>query len=75
MRVLAFGRLSDLPLDGVVIPAEIRDLEELRRLLGQRWPELNAPSVRVVVNQALVHENIAISPADEIAFLPPMSGG
>jgi molybdopterin converting factor small subunit len=75
VRVLAFGRLSGLPLDGLVIPPDIRDVEGLRQLLGQRWPELNEPTVRLVVNQTLVNDNIAISPGDEIAFLPPMSGG
>ena len=75
MRLLAFGRLSNLPLDGVVIPPDISDAGALRQLLGRRWPELNDGTVRMAVNQTLVHGNVALSPGDEIAFLPPMSGG
>ena len=75
MRLLAFGRLSHLPFDRVTVPADITDSMSLRQLLGERWPELNDPKVRLAVNQVLIHENVALSSGDEIAFLPPMSGG
>jgi molybdopterin converting factor small subunit len=75
MRLLAFGRLSHLPLGGLAIPSEIADSGGLRRFLGERWPELNEPTVRLAVNQTLIHGDVPISARDEIAFLPPMSGG
>jgi sulfur-carrier protein len=75
MRLLAFGRLSHLPLDSLTVPSDVTDSGGLRRLLGERWPELNDRTVRVAVNQTLIHEDVPISPGDEIAFLPPMSGG
>ena len=75
MRLLAFGRLSDLPFDGLAIPPDISDSKGLRCWLAERWPALNDPTVRLAVNQTLVHDNVPLSPDDEIAFLPPMSGG
>lgn len=75
MRLLAFGRLSHLPLDSAIIPPDVTHIDALRGLLGKRWPELNDPSVRLAVNRVLVHDNAGLSPDDEIAFLPPMSGG
>lgn len=75
MRLLAFGRLSHLPIDRVTVPPDITDSMSLRQMLGQRWPELNDPKVRLAVNQVLIHHNVALSHGDEIAFLPPMSGG
>jgi len=75
MQLLAFGRLSHLDMGGVDIPIEVTDSEALRRFLGERWPELNAPGVLLAVNQTLVRGAVPISPGDEIAFLPPMSGG
>ena len=75
MRLLAFGRLSHLPLGDFAIPSAIEDSESLRRLLGARWPELDDPGVRLAVNQVLVHGNVRLSAGDEVAFLPPMSGG
>jgi molybdopterin converting factor small subunit len=75
MKLLAFGRLSHLALDTADVPEEVTDSLTLRRFLGQRWPELNDPSVRLAVNQTLVHDVVPLAPGDEIAFLPAMSGG
>ena len=75
MRLLSFGKLSHLNLEGVAIPDEVTDSEALRRFLGERWPEIDTPEVRIAVNQVLVHDAVRLSAGDEIAFLPPMSGG
>ena len=75
MRLLAFGRLSHLPLESAVIPADVTHSNALRTFLGERWPEVNDPGVRIAINQMLVHGDVALSDGDEIAFLPPMSGG
>jgi molybdopterin synthase sulfur carrier subunit len=75
MKLLAFGRLSHLPLDQVDIPADVTDSDSLRRFVGKRWPELSHPGVRLAVNHTLIHDAVPLSPGDEIAFLPPMSGG
>ena len=75
MRLLAFGRLSQLGVEAVEVPAAVRDSDMLRRFLGERWPELNAPDVLLAVNQTLVRGKAMLSPDDEVAFLPPMSGG
>jgi molybdopterin converting factor small subunit len=75
MKLLAFGRLSHLALDTADVPEEVTDSLTLRRFVGQRWPELNDPRVRLAVNQTLVYDVVPLAPGDEIAFLPPMSGG
>lgn len=75
MRLLSFGRLSNLGLDGIEIPSDVADSDALRRFLGERWPEISAPDVRIAVNQTLVYGAVPLSPGDEVAFLPPMSGG
>jgi molybdopterin converting factor small subunit len=31
--------------------------------------------VQAAVNKALVREDVTLQPGDEVAFLPPMSGG
>jgi molybdopterin converting factor small subunit len=49
-------------------------------LISQRLDEkgmaaLGAENVRVAVNQALVAAPQTISPGDEVAFMPPVTGG
>jgi molybdopterin converting factor small subunit len=75
MRLLSFGRLSHLVLSDIEIPAGVTDSDALRLFVGERWPELNGPGVRIAVNHMLVHDVVPLSAGDEIAFLPPMSGG
>ena len=54
-------------------------LSALRELLAQDDPALGealaGKGVQIALNKALVRADTAISPGDEIAFLPPMSGG
>jgi molybdopterin converting factor small subunit len=80
--VLLFGRLKDafgaasVPLpDGVGTAAGLRArLAELNPGLAEA---IRAKTVRIAVNQSLVADEAAtqISAADEIALLPPLSGG
>lgn len=74
MRILFFGRLRDGPPAGPV-PPEVRDTDALRTWLGERRPELLDGSVRIAVNDEIVPGRRALDEDDEIAFLPPMSGG
>jgi molybdopterin synthase sulfur carrier subunit len=74
MKVLFFGRLRDGPPAGPV-PSGIGDVEALRAWLGHGRPELLDPSVRVAVNDEMLPGNRTLAEGDEVAFLPPMSGG
>lgn len=36
---------------------------------------VNAQGVQIAVNQAIVQDNAALADGDEVAFLPPVTGG
>ncbi|MEN3973456.1 MoaD/ThiS family protein [Sphingomicrobium sp. XHP0235] len=71
-KILFFGRLSGLSAEP---PAATTDSDIFRAALADRMPELADPSVRMAVNQEMIQGAVAVGPDDEIAFLPPMSGG
>ena len=82
MRVLFFGRLSEAAgADEMAIdlPSAAMDVEAFRSLVAQRNDrlanELAKPSVRAVINQQMVLPDAVIRNGDEVAFLPPVSGG
>ena len=54
-------------------------LAALRALLAEEdealGEALNGKGVQAAVNKALTRGDAALAPGDEIAFLPPMSGG
>jgi molybdopterin synthase sulfur carrier subunit len=79
-KVLLLGRLRDVAgwrertLDHP--PAT---LSALRALLSQDDPALGealaGKGVQAAVNKVLTRDDLALNASDEIAFLPPMSGG
>lgn len=50
---------------------------ELEKLLGEQYPKLSGklPYCRLAVNMEFVDKGSAINHEDEIAFIPPVSGG
>jgi molybdopterin converting factor small subunit len=74
MKILFFGRLKDGAPAGPVPPG-IRDIDALRAWLGRDRPELLDASVRIAVNDGMILGNRVLDEGDEVAFLPPMSGG
>ena len=80
--VLLFGRLKDafgasfIPLpEGAATAATLR--AQLIALNPDLAAMLAAKSIRIAINQKLVTDEATatLSPADEIALLPPLSGG
>lgn len=83
VRLVFLGKLGDAaPADlaEVALPAEVRTLWDLQEWVARAAPHLGralaATPTRLVLNQAVAHDmSVAIRDGDEIAFLPPMSGG
>lgn len=85
IRVLFFASIREAAGSAEIeIQAEHAiSLEELMSLLADRLPEagmaaISAENVRVAVNQTLGGDRSAgmrIGPDDEVAFLPPVTGG
>ena len=76
--ILFLGRLQDAVGTSaltLILPGGVTDAESLRAWLGREHPALCAPSVRIAVNSVLHPGNPALADGDEIAFLPPTSGG
>ena len=81
MSVLLFGRLGD-----AVGQDEIRvelnsgaTCEDLRVTIAERFPDLAdhlfKPRTSVAINKTIVPWSSTLKAADEIAILPPVTGG
>ncbi|MBL6717180.1 MAG: MoaD/ThiS family protein [Pseudomonadales bacterium] len=83
LEVRFFARLREaLGRERVRLPLETPGLtvEGLLSALEAEIPgsrgQLTAPGIRLAVNQTFVEdENFALNPGDEVAFLPPVTGG
>ena len=50
-------------------------LAELKNRLGPGYDVIVRDNVRMAVNKSLIEGNVALSAGDEVAFLPPVTGG
>lgn len=80
--VLLFGRLKDaFGAASIAFPDGVGTAAELRARLAEVNPDLaemlRAKTVRIAVNQEMVADEAGtpVSAIDEIALLPPLSGG
>ncbi len=80
-RILFFGRLADLAGGRereLHVGDSVRNLRELVDLIAKGDDTLGAAlrekSVQTIINER-ISSGDAISDSDEIAFLPPVSGG
>lgn len=78
IRVLLFGAAADRAgTRETEIPAEATTLDELWPLLEQRHPGLSPMrhTLAFAVNGEYARGGDRVSPGDEVAILPPVSGG
>jgi molybdopterin converting factor small subunit len=75
-----FGDLAPAGLDEIALPREVRTLSDLKSWIARDQPALGRAMektpVRLVLNQSVAQDlSSTVSDGDEVAFLPPMSGG
>ncbi|MEE2782147.1 MAG: MoaD/ThiS family protein [Pseudomonadota bacterium] len=79
VRVIFFASLrEEVGCDEIAVQAGSLNelLDELRRQLSETAIiALTAENVRIAVNQMLVDGVVDLQPGDEVAFLPPVTGG
>ncbi|MBT8472351.1 MAG: molybdopterin converting factor subunit 1 [Marinicaulis sp.] len=81
-RLLYFGKLADIAggrMREIPAPDHVETISDLIAHIGEADAVLAAAladeTVRYAVNEEIVSREAAISNTDEVAFLPPVSGG
>jgi molybdopterin converting factor small subunit len=75
VTVLFFGVLTEVTGTGTKFYNDVRDLEDLRILIADDFPEIVHYNFRMSVNNEIVSGNHGLQDGDEIALLPPFAGG
>ena len=79
VKLLFFASLKDIA-GRRELEMELDDastLQQVTEKLASLYPEIGLMqnSVRIAINQEFADEDSSLNNGDEIAFLPPMSGG
>lgn len=78
VAILAFGISKEI-FSSAQINFEIKNgmtVGDLKRGLEKKYPRLTTlKSYMIAVNKAYAHDALIILPQDEIAVIPPVSGG
>ncbi|MCZ6469115.1 MAG: molybdenum cofactor biosynthesis protein MoaE [Candidatus Dadabacteria bacterium] len=78
IKILLFGQLrSTIGRNSIVLglTGSEYNVQEIKELVYRDFPDIKKEIFRVVVNQEICDDNHMIKEGDEIAFLPPISGG
>jgi molybdopterin converting factor subunit 1 len=78
MKILAFGIVKDIFSNSTfdVDKKNASSVDELKVFLEEKFPKLKElASYMVAVNNEYASANVAINEGDEIAIIPPVSGG
>lgn len=83
VRLVFLGKFSEVApasLAEITLPGDVHTLKDLKDWVTRQQPVLgaamDATRTRLIVNQCVVHDlSQTIVDGDEVAFLPPMSGG
>jgi molybdopterin synthase sulfur carrier subunit len=75
IRVLFFGRLRDVVGTNEIVASDIKDIEDLKRYLVEKFPKLKGEIFSVTLNYEIIHTNENLKDNDEVALIPPVAGG
>jgi len=80
IRVLFFGKLADLVQEAefhyeIEPGTRVVDFYQQFTSHSQLPPLEQKPNIKIAINQQLGNWNQQLSPGDELAFLPPVTGG
>jgi molybdopterin synthase sulfur carrier subunit len=75
IKVKLFGMLADELQRQEVTMNNISDVRSLEKQLLDFHPVFNRVHCRIAVNRKLVTDNMVLHSSDEVAVMPPFSGG
>ncbi|MBK6445042.1 MAG: MoaD/ThiS family protein [Bacteroidetes bacterium] len=75
MNVKLFGALVDIAGTENLLLQSVSNANDLRNQFIELYPEAKTSKFLIAVNKKIVNENYSINESDEVALMPPFSGG
>jgi molybdopterin synthase sulfur carrier subunit len=75
IQVLFFGVLADVAKTGFKHYKNVGSFGDLRLRVEDDFPEIIRYNYRIAVNKEIVSDEPVLQNGDEVAFIPPFTGG
>ncbi len=75
MKIVLFGQLKELAREGIIEIPAVADTRKLRSMLEGKFPVLKSLPYILAIDKKIVSEDFPLQAGQEIAVLPPYSGG
>ncbi|MBK6338630.1 MAG: MoaD/ThiS family protein [Bacteroidetes bacterium] len=76
LKILFFGQLTDITQTTKMdLNESLSTAFELDAFLKKEFPDFKNHKYQIAINQKIINTDINLNEGDEIAFLPPFSGG
>ena len=75
ITILFFGQLAEIAGISSIKLTDISDTDDLKNKLQQQFPALEKMTFSIAINKKMIQENTILKSEDEVALLPPFSGG
>lgn len=75
ITVLLFGNLAQIAGATKITLQDVKDTITVNELLQSKFPEFKNKKYAIAVNNLLIKDAQNLNNGDELAFLPPFSGG
>lgn len=75
MNILVFGQLVEATGSKNIEAPCAKSVGDLRKLLQELFPNLGSKTFAIAVNNEIRQDDFVLQEVDQIALLPPFSGG
>ncbi len=75
LKIVLFGSLVDIIGRSEIAIDDCKDTQELKERMIIDFPKLKSCEFLISVDKKIIRDNLVFSGGNEIAFLPPFSGG
>jgi len=75
LQIKIFGRLAELIGSSTLEIEEVKNTDELYKILYQNYPALKEMKFFIALNNRMINANTLMEGSTTVALLPPFSGG
>ncbi len=75
IKIIAFGIIAEKVQAKELMLENVSDTDSLRKHLAEKYPALSGIKISIAVNKNIVTQNTVLNHGNEVALLPPFSGG